>query len=133
MDNRQKSLRIFLFLSVIIFIIPSLACLGSAATATPTATKEVKTTPYSETKEADVNVEGAPIRSGPGKNFEQLGTLKKNTRVKITAISSDENWFRIEKPAGLDNKGKETWISVLYVSVLIPTIPPMPQMPGQVP
>ena len=128
MTKQRQAISILSLFLILAIVLPALAC-ATTSTPTPTPTKEVKTTPYSETKEAEVSLEDAPVRNGPGAGFTQIGTLKKKTKVIINGISSDGSFFRIQTPAGIDPKGKECWISVIFVAVIQPTMPPMPQMP----
>lgn len=131
MRRKTSPLILLLLTLVLLFGLPALACSTSDSSKEPTATPtaEVKTTPYSPEKEGEVDLEDAPVRNGPGLHFEQIGTLKKGTKLVITGVSSNGDWYRLKTPAGIDPKGKEVWISVLFVKVIQPTLPPMPQAP----
>lgn len=131
MRKDHRFLPVLILTLLLFFLLPALACSTSSepAAATATHTPEVKTTPYDPTQEGEVDLEDIPVRNGPGLQFEQIGTLKKGTKLVITGISSNRDWFRLKTPAGIDPKGKEVWISVLFVKVIQPTLPPMPQMP----
>jgi uncharacterized protein YgiM (DUF1202 family) len=114
---RKDRVAIPLFLLVILSMIlfPAIACTIGEEDPTPTPTKEVKTTPYQYDIEGKVIVDGSPVRDGPGSGYTKLGTLKKDVKVTITGVSSDKNWYRIKTPSGIDPKGKECWISILFV------------------
>jgi uncharacterized protein YraI len=53
------------------------------------------------------------IRSGPGLNFQKVGTLEINQETEILGIDPDEFWYYIEIPGIFDDQG---WVSVDYIS-----------------
>ncbi|HXF84279.1 MAG TPA: SH3 domain-containing protein [Anaerolineales bacterium] len=54
------------------------------------------------------------VRSGPGTNFNSLGTLNVNDVVTLTGKNSNGTWLQIEFPNGPDGKA---WISAAFVRV----------------
>lgn len=131
MRKDRRILPVMLLTVLLVFLLPALACSTSSDPADPTVTPtpEVKTTPYDPTMEAEVDLEDTPVRNGPGLQFEKIGTLKKGTKLVVTGVSSNLDWYRLRTPAGIDPKGKEVWISSIFVKVIQPTLPPMPQAP----
>jgi hypothetical protein len=115
MRKDRKNIPLILLVILGIVLLPALACRIGGSKPTPTPTKEVKTTPYQAEIEGKIIVDKAPVRNGPGVSFTNLGVLKKDAVVTITGISSDRDWYRIKTPPGIDPKGKECWISVLFV------------------
>jgi hypothetical protein len=54
---------------------------------------------------------GAFIRSGPGTNFEQVGSLAVGTEADLLAVNSDRSWYRIRSINGTG------WISAGLIEV----------------
>lgn len=52
------------------------------------------------------------IRSGPGMNFQKVGTLELDQEASILGVDPDNFWFLVEIPGSSGNQG---WISVDYV------------------
>lgn len=56
------------------------------------------------------------IRSGPGTEFDSIGTLNPGDAVKLTGKDANGAWLQIEFPAGAGPEGKG-WISAGFVQV----------------
>ena len=52
------------------------------------------------------------IRSGPGTNFNSLGTLKANDSVTVTGKDANGVWFQINFESGPDGKG---WVNAAFI------------------
>jgi uncharacterized protein YgiM (DUF1202 family) len=52
------------------------------------------------------------VRSGPGTNFDTLGTLDPNQTVSLTGKNTTASWFQINYPAGPAGHG---WVTAQYV------------------
>lgn len=62
------------------------------------------------------------IRSGPGTNFDVIGTLNANVSIPVTGRNADDTWWQIEI-----NNGSIGWVSDTVVQVSrvnnVPIIP----------
>lgn len=52
------------------------------------------------------------VRSGPGTDFNSLGTLNPNDAITLTGRDANGTWFQIEYAAGPDGKG---WVTAAYM------------------
>ncbi len=52
------------------------------------------------------------IRSGPGTDFNSLGTLNPKDVVRLTGKDANSTWLQIEFPSGPEGKG---WINAAFV------------------
>lgn len=52
------------------------------------------------------------VRSGPGTNFDSLGTLEAETTVALTGKNTTASWFRINYPSGPGGSG---WVTAQYI------------------
>lgn len=52
------------------------------------------------------------VRSGPGTDFNPLGTLNPNDAITLTGRDANGAWFQIEYAAGPNGKG---WVTAAYV------------------
>ena len=52
------------------------------------------------------------VRSGPGTDFDALGTLNPKDVVRLTGKDSSGTWFQIQYAAGPDGKG---WVTAAYL------------------
>ncbi len=52
------------------------------------------------------------VRSGPGTNFDTLGTLDPNQVVSLTGKNTTASWFQINYPAGPTGHG---WVTAQYI------------------
>jgi uncharacterized protein YgiM (DUF1202 family) len=64
------------------------------------------------------------IRSGPGDDYEIIGTLNPDIRMPVIGRSADNNWWQIEITA--DNKG---WVAGDLVEVANPDSAPVVSTP----
>jgi len=55
--------------------------------------------PLVDPKSKTVKSESVHLRTGPGKNYSELGDLPRGT--KVTVVRELDDWFQIEPPAGL--------------------------------
>jgi uncharacterized protein YraI len=90
------------------------ACGGQGGTAAPTI-------PYATvTATAGLN-----IRSGPGEEYESVGTLAFGEQIAIIGRSEDSAWWVVPAQGAPNNQG---WISASYVNAQnaenVPVIPP---------
>ena len=81
---------------------------GPADTATP-----ANGTPGAGTNgPSGVVIQQVNVRSGPGTNFDAIGTLNPQDRVTLIAKDSDGQWFQIAYPAAPDGKG---WVAASFI------------------
>jgi len=73
---------------------------------TPSPTKEsTKTIPY-VTADKKVN-----LRSGPGKNYEIVGSLNAGEKLPVIGRNSDYTWWQVEAPVGA------AWVAASVITV----------------
>ena len=120
MKNRFSSILPFGLLILGLFVFPGLACSFSTGEEDATPTPEVMATPLN--KWVVVDFDGAPLRNGPGVEFDQIGVVSEEKQLEVIAISSDGNWFQVTPPETLKNVNPDwqVWISVLYTAEIMP-------------
>ncbi len=76
-----------------------------------------------------VIIQQVNIRSGPGTDFNSLGTLNPQDVVKLTGKDSGGVWLQIEFAGGPDGKG---WVTAAYVQTSATADLPIVSKAGQV-
>lgn len=74
--------------------------------------------------DATVNVKGLNMRSGPGTQFESLGSFAAGTRLSLLGKDSSGAWANVKSAEGVVG-----WMSVKYVTLSVP-IENVPLVPG---
>ena len=120
MKNHKKMLAWFALFLFVLFALPGLACSFGDEEDEATATPEVSLTAI--TKTVIVDFDGAPLRNGPGVDFDQIGVVSEEKQLEVLAISSDGNWYQVKPPESLQtvNPNWQVWISVLYTAEIAP-------------
>jgi len=56
------------------------------------------------------------VRSGPGANFPDLGTLSRGQALDLVGRNADNSWVQVNIPGGLQG----VWVSARYISASLP-------------
>jgi uncharacterized protein YgiM (DUF1202 family) len=115
----------FGFLFLTLFALPTLACSFNVEEDEVIETPEVFAKPVS--RSVIVDFDGAPVRNGPGVDYDQIGNISEGKQLEVIAVSSDGNWYQVTPPETIKNMNPdwEVWISVLYTAELVPPGFPM--------
>lgn len=93
--------------------------IGTPTQMSEITTKKVPTeTPTPVAIPSGIVNNSANLRSGPGTNFEIVGSIEANQSIEIIGSNSEQDWFQLVD---------ETWIAaflVTNVAMPIPTLPP---------
>lgn len=92
-------------------IFPTATPIPATATPEPTATPEI---PPTATPEPGVHLtagQNVNVRSGPGTNYPQIGTLQTGASHQVTAKNSDGSWVQF------DLGGRAAWVTASLVSL----------------
>ena len=119
----------FGFLFLALFALPALACSFNGDEEEVIETQEVFAKPVS--KQVIVDFDGAPVRNGPGVDYDQIGNISEGKQLDVIAVSSDGNWYQVTPPETVKNMNPdwEVWISVLFTAELAPPGFPLPGTP----
>lgn len=119
--RKHLSIPVHIFLFFLgLFILPGLACSFGVEDDEATPTPELQSTAI--TKMVVVDFDGAPLRNGPGVDFDQIGIVSEDKQLEVIAVSSDRNWYQVTPPETLKNVNPDwqVWISVLYTAEIVP-------------
>lgn len=78
----------------------------------PTATPEPSPTPSQAV--VTVTARSLTVRSGPGLNYESIGSLAEGVTVGVVGVTADYSWFYIQASNGLG------WVSAQFVQLFNP-------------
>ena len=116
MKSKQNTLLKRVLIIGFVISMAILACnlpRGSEADeATPTTENQVSVLAINQTLVVITDV--ATLRSGPGVNFEVLGSLARDEVVNANGISSNGDWYRIVLEDAIDGQSI-AWISTEFV------------------
>ncbi len=74
---------------------------------------------------AVVIVDVAPLRSGPGVEFEPVGVLAEGEIVTLVGSSPAKDWYRVTLPTPQGGIN-EAWVSAEFIAPIRPTSTPLP-------
>lgn len=123
MKEMQKKNGLYIVLVSSILFLASIACnySGLKGVAEPTLMPLVLITPLS--LQAVVISDSAPLRSGPGIDYDQAGALSRDQVVNVKGISVRNDWYLIGIP-GYQPVSGQIWVSSELIEVVTPSVQP---------